>query len=111
MQETLPGQIAISSITLSELEFGVEKSDFQEKNRQALEKFIIPLQILNYDSKASSIYGKIRKYLESNGTPIGSLDTLIAAHAISINSTLVTNNEKEFRRVPSLTIENWAKLR
>ncbi len=106
-QENRPGKIAISSITLSELQFGVEKSDYQEKNRQALEKFVIPLQIFNYDSAASSVYGKIRMHLESQGTPIGPLDTLIAAHAISINAILVTNNVKEFSRVPNLLVENW----
>ncbi len=106
-QEVTPGKIAISSITFSELQFGVEKSDYQEKNREALEKFIIPLQILNYDSATSRVYGKIRKYLESRGTPIGSLDTLIAAHAMSINAILVTNNVKEFSRIPNLLVENW----
>ncbi len=87
-QEIRPGEIAISSITLSELQFGVEKSDYQEKNRQALEKFVTPLQIFNYDSAASSVYGKIRKH-------------------ISINARLVTNNEKEFSRIPNLLVENW----
>jgi len=106
-QKLPPGQVAISAITLSELQFGIEKSNFPEKNRDALEKFLIPLEIVNYDSEASIVYGRIRKHLESKGTPIGSLDTLIAAHAISINSILVTNNEKEFRRVPDLIIENW----
>lgn len=106
-QKILPGQVAISSITLSELQFGIEKSNFPGKNRDALEKFLIPLEIISYDSEASIVYGRIRKHLESKGTPIGSLDTLIAAHAISINSILVTNNEKEFCRVPDLVIENW----
>ena len=108
-QKLFPGQVAISSITLSELNFGVEKSNFPEKNRDALEKFLVSLEILNYDSNASSVYGKIRKHLASQGTPIGSLDTLIAAHAISINAILVTNNEKEFCRVPDLALENWVK--
>ena len=110
-QKLPPGQVAISSITLSELNFGVEKSNFPEKNRDALEKFLIPLEIVNYGYDASSVYGRIRKHLESKGTPIGSLDTLIAAHAISINSILETNNEKEFCRVPDLVIENWINKR
>ncbi len=101
------GMIGISSITHSELLFGVEKSQFPEKNFDALEKFTVSLEVLPYDSKASYVYGKIRKNLESKGTPIGSMDTLIAAHAISSNSILVTNNEKEFRRIPELKIENW----
>jgi len=108
-QKLPPGQVAISSITLSELQFGVEKSKFPEKNRDALAKFLIPLEIVNYDSRASNVYGRIRNYLESKGTPIGSLDTLIAAHAISLHSILVTNNDREFRRVPDLVIENWTR--
>ena len=107
--ELLPGQVAISSITLSELLFGVENSHFPEKNRRALEQFLIPLEIIDYGYSASLIYGRIRRYLESRGMPIGSLDTLIAAHAISTCSILVTNNEKEFCRVPDLVIENWSK--
>lgn len=108
-QKLPPGQVAISSITLSELLFGVEKSVYPDRNRKALEKFLIPLEIANYDANASIVYGRIRKHLESKGTPIGSLDTLIAAHAISLNSILITNNEKEFCRVPDLIIENWIK--
>ncbi len=101
------GNIGISSITLSELVFGCQKSQFPDKNLQALEKFTIPLETFPYDAKAARVYGKIRKELESKGQPIGSMDTLIAAHAISLNCILITNNEKEFNRVPDLRIENW----
>jgi tRNA(fMet)-specific endonuclease VapC len=103
------GSVGISSITLAELEYGVKKSAQPEKNQTALNQFLIPLEIFDFDIRAAAAYGKIRAELESNGIPIGPLDTLIAAHAKSLEATLVTNNEKEFRRVTGLKIENWAK--
>lgn len=103
------GHIGISSITFSELAFGAQKSQFPEKNLKALEKFTVSLEVLPYSTKAACIYGKIRKDLESKGTPIGPMDTLIAAHALSSNSILVTNNEKEFNRVCNLKVENWVQ--
>ncbi|GEO02774.1 hypothetical protein AAE02nite_04380 [Adhaeribacter aerolatus] len=69
----------------------------------------MPLDIIAFDYEATIAYGKIRADLEKKGTPIGPLDTLIAAHALSLNMTLVTNNEKEFNRIAGLKIENWAK--
>ena len=101
------GNIGISSITLSELQYGVMKSSNPEKNQDALEKFITPLQIHEYGFEQTIIYGKIRADLERKGTPIGPLDTLIASHAISLKMTLVTNNEREFKRIPELLVENW----
>jgi tRNA(fMet)-specific endonuclease VapC len=74
-----------------------------------LAQFLAPLEILFYDDIAAQEYGKIRESLERHGTPIGSMDLLIAAHALSQNCILVTNNEREFRRVASLKIENWTK--
>ena len=103
------GDIAISSITFSELVYGVQKSGNPEKNKKALQEFLIPIEIINYDYKASLFYGKIRSFLEKKGTPIGALDTLIAAHALSNNIPIITNNEKEFQRVPNLRVENWVK--
>jgi tRNA(fMet)-specific endonuclease VapC len=102
-------QIAISSITLSELFYGVSKSSKPEQNLMALTQFVAPLEILPFGGEAAQYYGELRAHLEKQGTPIGSLDMLIAAHAISIASTLVTNNEKEFLRVPHLKIDNWIK--
>lgn len=102
-------QIGISSITLSELIYGVSKSSNPEQNRMALTQFIAPLEILPYDDEASQYYGDLRVHLEKQGTPIGALDMLIAAHALSVDCTLVTNNEKEFIRVPELKIVNWTK--
>jgi len=103
-----PGDIGISSITAAELWYGVEKSKGGEKNKKALEKFMFPLEIIPFDAPAAMAYGVIRSLLESQGKPIGPLDTLIAAHALSIGAILVTNNEKEFKRIPRLQIENWA---
>ena len=72
-------------------------------------QFIAPLEIVSYGDEAAHYYGDLRAHLEKQGTPIGSLDMLIAAHALSIACTLVTNNEKEFIRIPNLKIDNWAK--
>jgi tRNA(fMet)-specific endonuclease VapC len=102
-------QICISSITLSELFYGASKSSRPEQNQIALSQFVAPLEILSYDDDAARFYGSLRAHLERQGTPIGSLDMLIAAHALSVACTLVTNNEKEFNRVPDLKIDNWIK--
>ena len=99
--------LSISSITLSELEYGVMKSSKVGQNQFALSQFVAPLEILPYGDDAAQYYGDLRAFLEKQGTPIGSLDMLIAAHALSVNCTLVTNNQKEFSRVPHLRIENW----
>lgn len=100
--------IGISSITYSELMFGAAKSLRPEQNRIALTQFVAPLEIAPYDDAAAQCYGDLRVFLESQGTPIGSLDMLIAAHALALTCVLVTNNEKEFSRVPGLRMENWA---
>lgn len=101
------GEIGISSITLSELRYGVAKSTHKEKNGKALDEFIIALEVLPYDEAAAHVYGDIRATLEKAGTPIGSMDMLIAAHAVSLGISLVTNNTQEFQRVPSLKIIDW----
>ena len=102
-------EIGVSSITVSELEYGAAKSSQPDQNKMALAEFLAPLEILSYDDMAAQEYGKIRESLERHGTPIGSMDLLIAAHALSLNCTLVSNNEREFSRVASLRIENWSK--
>ena len=102
-------EIGISSITLSELEYGVMKSTKPVQNRLALAQFTAPIEIAAYDDVAAQHYGIIRAHLERQGTPIGSLDMLIAAHALSLNSVLITNNESEFKRISNLKIENWVK--
>ncbi len=101
------GDIGISSIVLSELVYGAEKSSNSERNLAALNDFIVPLDVAEYGQEQAEAYGRIRGYLERRGEPIGSMDTLIAAHAVSLGVTLITNNTREFSRVPDLTIESW----
>ena len=101
------GDIGISSITLSELRYGVAKSTHQEKNSKALDEFITPLEVVSFDEEAAHAYGEIRATLEKAGTPIGSMDMLIAAHAVSLGISLVTNNTREFARITSLNVIDW----
>ena len=100
------GEIGLCSVVAAELAYGVAKSG-SARNRQALEMFLAPLIILPFDDAAVWAYGNLRAELERKGTPIGALDTMIAAHALSQQSTLVTNNTREFARVPGLALENW----
>ncbi len=100
-------QIGVSSITVSELMYGVEKSSKPRQNLMALAMFTAPLEIAAYGDEAVAAYGALRYRLEKQGSPMGALDTLIAAHALSLDCVLVTNNEKEFNRVSGLRIENW----
>lgn len=100
------GELAVSSITASELAFGVEKSG-SERNKQALNKFLMPLEIIPYDDQAIWHYARLRQQLQSKGQTIGSLDMLIAAHALALDVVLVTNNTKEFERIDDLKLENW----
>lgn len=104
-----PGSVAISSITLAELQYGIAKSSNPDKNQAALDMFLTPIEILDFDSAATLEYGNIRAGLEKKGTPIGALDLLIADHAKSKDLVLVTNNEREFDRIPGLKVENWTK--
>ena len=101
------GDVGISSITLAELRFGVMKSSQPHSNRQALYEFMLPLEIADFDERAAREYGEIRAYLEKSGRIIGALDTLIGAHALSINATLVTNNVNEFKRIKNLKVSDW----
>ncbi|MBW4054804.1 MAG: type II toxin-antitoxin system VapC family toxin [Proteobacteria bacterium] len=101
------GDICISSITLSELRYGVAKSSQKEKNAIALDEFIVPLEVVSFDESAAHVYGNIRAALEKADTPIGPMDMLIAAHALSLGIPLVSNNTREFLRIPSLTCINW----
>jgi len=97
----------ISTITLSELEFGIENSEYKEKNRIALMEFLAIIDIKQFDENAAKEYGIIKKHLKDENRLIGPMDMLIAAHAKSLNMVLVTNNTKEFDRVNGLKVENW----
>ena len=103
----VPGDIAISSITVGEMQYGVEKSAAREKNALALEAFLLPLEIASFDTDSALVYGKIRAELERQGRSIGGMDMLIAAQAIAQGFTLVTHNLKEFERVAALKCETW----
>ncbi|HUU39065.1 MAG TPA: type II toxin-antitoxin system VapC family toxin [Candidatus Desulfaltia sp.] len=101
------GDIGISTITLAELRYGIAKSQFVERNREALEEFLLPLEIVDFDEKAAAAYGPVRAALESAGRPIGPLGTQIGAHALSLDAVLVTDNTTEFRRIKGLQVDNW----
>jgi len=101
--------LCISTITLAELTKGIEKSSMQKKNTLALLEFLTALEIIAFDADAAYEYGKICAYLEKRGIPIGNMDMLIAAHARSKQLTIVTNNVREFSRVPDLSVENWVE--
>jgi tRNA(fMet)-specific endonuclease VapC len=103
------GEIGISAITVSELQYGVAKGNYRENSQQRLEEFIAPLEILTYDEMAARAYRDIRFELEKSGQPMGPLDLLIAAHALSKDLVLITNNDKEFKRIKKLRVENWTK--
>jgi tRNA(fMet)-specific endonuclease VapC len=102
------GDIGVSSVTVAELAYGVAKSG-SARNRAALEGFLLPLEIADFDDRAAWAFGLIRSALERAGKPIGPYDLQIAAHAVALGCTLVTNNVREFQRVPDLEIENWAR--
>ena len=102
------GDIAVSSITVAELQFGVRKSQQPERNQHALAQFLLPLTVVDFDQTAAATYGEVRASLERQGQPIGPLDMLIAAHALSQKLILVTNNVAEFDKVQGLVVENWA---
>lgn len=100
-------QLCISSITLAELLHGVEKSDRVDHNRRQVEDFVSRLTVLEHGNKAAAQYGDMRAHLERKGTPIGGNDLHIAGHARSEGLALVTNNFREFERLPGLRLENW----
>ena len=103
------GEIGVSTITVSELQYGVAKSTSRKENQHRLDEFLSPLEILTYNEIAARTYGDIRFQLKKRGESIGPLDLLIAAHALSRNLILVTNNDKEFKRIEQLEVENWTE--
>jgi tRNA(fMet)-specific endonuclease VapC len=103
------GQVGISSITLGELAFGASKSSRSAESHAALNEFLLPLEVADFDYRAAMQYGEVRASLTRDGTPIGPLDTLIAAHAAAIEAILVTHNTREFGRTDALRLEDWLK--
>lgn len=102
------GQVAMSTITYGELQFGAQKSHHPHKTMKVLEELMSLIPPLPIPIETGKIYGEIRSKLEKQGMPIGNNDLWIAAHALAIGVVLVTNNDKEFRRIPHLKVENWA---
>ncbi len=107
--ELNPGDIFISAVTVAELDYGVAKSGRPEQNAIALREFLLPLEMIDFTRRDALTYGKIRNEHEKKGKPIGAMDLLIASQAVSREITLITNNEKEFKRIPNLNVENWVK--
>ena len=107
IRENYKDGIAISSITLAELEYGVQASASRERNTVALLKFLAIADVLPFDSKAAAEYGKIRADLRKKGSPIGIMDMLIAAHGKAEKLIVVTHNTREFERVEALRLEDW----
>jgi len=110
VQQCMLDGLCISVITLAELEQGVAKSAYPERNAEKLAQFLSIFDVLSFDGAAATAYGIIQADLQRKGTPIGPMDTLIAAHAKAEGLTLVTNNTREFERVRGLTLENWAEI-
>jgi tRNA(fMet)-specific endonuclease VapC len=108
LQRERVGAVGISSITLAELRFGVSNSARREQNEAALLRFLMPLNIEPFDQQAGAVYGNVRAALQRRGKPIGPLDTLIGAHALALGAVLVTNNIREFKRIPGLSVERWS---
>ena len=104
-----PGEVRLSAITLSEVRYGLARGDVSLERREALDQLLDLFQCEDYPVGAAREFGEIRAHLERGGRRIGPYDLLIAAHARHIGATLVTNNEREFRRVPGLSVQNWIK--
>jgi len=100
-------RVCLSAVTFAELEYGVWRSGDRARNERTVLDFCAALEIVPFDDRAAAIYGRVRAELERAGKPIGPLDMLIASHALALNMTLATSNEREFRRVANLRIENW----
>jgi tRNA(fMet)-specific endonuclease VapC len=110
LASTSRDDVGISIVTAMELRFGVEKNPERARTREAVDAFLSAMPVLAFPEDMPSVYGRIRVDLERRGKPIGPLDTMIAAHAVALKTTLVTNHTREFRRVKGLRVEDWTKL-
>jgi tRNA(fMet)-specific endonuclease VapC len=108
LREHALGDVGVSTVTYAELRYGVENSARPAQNIERLERFLLPLDVVPFDAGAARAYGKVRLQLKRQGSPIGGNDLLIAAHALSLGVTLVTNNVREFERVEGLAVARWS---
>ncbi|MFQ3168745.1 MAG: tRNA(fMet)-specific endonuclease VapC [Limisphaerales bacterium] len=108
-QKLRVGDMGVSAITFCELQFGVANSAKPKQNQLALMGFLAPLEVRDFPAAAGAVYGEVRAHLQRKGTPVGNYDLLIGAHALHEGLTLVTNNTREFKRIPNLKVENWAR--
>ncbi len=108
-QKLSPGDAGISVVTHAELLWGAAKSNAPIAARAIVRNFVEHVPVMPIDEDVSPYYGELRKYLQEKGTPIGTNDLWIGAHALTLGITLVTNNEREFKRIPKLKVENWTK--
>jgi tRNA(fMet)-specific endonuclease VapC len=108
-EQLKPGQLVMSAITYGELQYGASKSSQRSRALQQLQQLVQDIPVESLDSAAAQAYGEVRATLEKQGRPIGNNDLWIAAHAMALDVTLATNNEREFRRIPGLSVENWTK--
>ena len=102
-----PEDLCLSSVAMAELRYGADRSQRRGENHERIDVLATEIQCLDFDLTAARVYGRIRSALEAEGTPIGPYDMMIAAHAVSQGLILVTDNEREFRRISGLEIENW----
>ena len=109
IQQAGPQDLCVSSVAVGELRYGAEKSAHPQRNRERLDVFLTDVACMNFDVEAASVYGRVRAILEKKGLVIGPYDLQIAAHAVSLGLVLVTDNVREFRRVPGLRVENWRR--
>jgi tRNA(fMet)-specific endonuclease VapC len=107
LSRLFPEEVGVSAIVAAELWFGVQHSQKKKQNEAALKDFLSYATLLAWPWEACGLYGKIRSTLQKSGTPIGAMDLLIAAHALFLDAVLVTNNTREYKRVPDLKLENW----
>lgn len=107
IQKSTPDDLCLSSVVMAELRYGAEKSRRKKPNHDLLDTLAREVRCVDFDLDGARTYGELRTTLEKRGTPIGPYDMMIAAHALSLGLVLVTDNEREFRLVKSLPVENW----
>jgi tRNA(fMet)-specific endonuclease VapC len=109
IQTSPPDDLCLSSVVMAELRYGAEKSKRKRSNHRLLDTLAQEVRCVDFDVNAATTYGEVRTALEKRGKPLGAYDMLIAAHALSLDLILITDNEREFRQVRSLAVENWRR--